>query len=101
MTMSISDTIFNLSGDILTAFSTFVQKMKATELLRIGTQILSLMSKNDIMRDDYKYLDVFESFRNMRSNRVKYRSAIKMLADENNVSERTLERIFKRLSKDI
>ncbi len=81
--------------------STFAEKMKATELLKIGSSLLSIMSENNIMRDDYKYLNAYESFLNMRNNRVKYRSAIKMLSSELNISERTLERIFKRLSKNI
>ena len=82
-------------------FSTFAEKMKATELLKIGTSLLSIMSDNNIMRDDYKYLNAYESFLNMRNNRIKYRSAIKMLSSELNISERTLERIFKRLSKNV
>lgn len=65
----------------------------------IGTPILSLMSEKGIMRDDYKFLKPFEEFQNMRKNRVKYRVAITMLAEENHVSERTLERIFKRLNQ--
>ena len=74
--------------------------MKATELLMVGRPLLSLMAKNGIMRDDYKYLKAYEEYQNMRHNRVKYRSAIRMLAEENNVSESTLERIFRRLSGD-
>ena len=74
--------------------------MRVTELLRIGERILETMSRNNIMRDDFKYLKAYDEFQNMRYNKVKYRSAIRMLAEEYNVSERTLERIFKRLSKD-
>ena len=75
--------------------------MKVTELLIIGKSLLMKMSENGIMLEDYKYIEAFQAFRNMRSNRVKYRSAIKMLAEEYDVSERTIERIFKRLSKKI
>ena len=74
--------------------------MRVTELLRIGERILETMSRNNIMRDDFKYLKAYDEFQNMRYNKVKYRSAIRMLAEEYAVSERTLERIFKRLSKD-
>lgn len=74
--------------------------MRVTELLRIGERILETMSRNNIMRDDFKYLKAYDEFQNMRYNKVKYRSAIRMLAEEYDVSERTLERIFKRLSKD-
>ena len=74
--------------------------MKATELLRIATPILSILTENGIMRDDYLYLDVYLDYLNMRDNHVKYKVAIQMLAEEKRVSTRTLERIFKRLSKD-
>ena len=75
--------------------------MKATELLRLGKGVLETMAKNGIMRDDYKYIESYEAFLNMRRNKMKYKAAIAMLAEENDVSERTLERIFKRLSKEI
>lgn len=72
--------------------------MKVVELLKIGTPILSIMSGNGIMLDDYRYLKAYEEYQNMRYNKVKYREAIRMLAEENDVSQRTLERIFRRLS---
>ena len=72
--------------------------MKVAKLVKISTAMLKLLSENGIRIDDWRYISAYENFLNMRDNRVKYRSAIKMLADENNVSERTLERIFKRLS---
>ena len=68
--------------------------------MKIGTEMLKLMSENDIDRDDYVYIKAYEDFLMMRSNRIKYRNAIRMLAEENKVSERTLERAFKRLSKE-
>lgn len=74
--------------------------MKTTELLRIATPILSILTENGIMRDDYLYLDVYLDYLNMRDNHVKYKVAIQMLAEEKRVSTRTLERIFKRFSKD-
>ena len=74
--------------------------MKVTELLEISMRVLSLMTENGIMRDDYMYLKSYEQFINMRRNHVKYREAIRELAKENHVSQRTLERAFKRLSKE-
>lgn len=74
--------------------------MKVTELLKIGTSMLYIMSQNGIMRDDYQYLQAYEDFLQMRKNRVKYRVAIKLLAEDHNVSERTMERIIKRLSQE-
>lgn len=59
-----------------------------------------MMSENDIMRDDYRYVRAYEEFCAMRKNKVKYREAIRMLAEENHVGQRTLERVFKRIGKD-
>ena len=73
--------------------------MKAIEILKLLSEALKVMSKNDIRIDDYLYIDAYEHFLNMRHNKVKYRTAIKVLSEEKHVSERTLERIFKRLAK--
>lgn len=99
--MSFCDTVFNFRYGFFAQQLPLQKKdMRVTELLRIGERVLEIMSRNNIMRDDFKYLKAYEEFQNMRYNKVKYRSAIKMLADEYNVSERTLERIFSRLSGD-
>ena len=73
--------------------------MKVVELLKVGQELLKLLSKSDIKVTDYQYINAYEDFLNMRANRIKYREVIRILANENHVSERTLERIFKRLSK--
>lgn len=74
--------------------------MKVHELLKISTEILKTMSENGIHRDDYKYVKAYEEFKVMRSNRMKYDAAIKMLAKDYNIGERTLARVFKRLSSE-
>lgn len=73
--------------------------MKVAKLVEISMGMLKLLSDNGIKIDDYLYIDAYEQFLHMRDNRVKYRSAIKILAEEKHVSERTLERVFKRLSR--
>jgi len=72
--------------------------MKVSDFLKISMEMLKLLSANGIKMDDHRYVKAYEAFLNMRRNHVKYRVAIKMIADEEGVSERTLERIFKRLS---
>ena len=72
--------------------------MKVVELLKISMVMLKMMSENGILRDDWQYVRAYEEFLNMRKNRVKHRVAIRMLAEDYHVSERTLERAFKRLS---
>ena len=73
--------------------------MKMAKFVKISIGILKVMSENGIKIDDWQYVDVYEDFLNMRANKVKYRAAIKMLADEKHISQRTLERVFKRLSR--
>lgn len=72
--------------------------MKIVEFVKIGRELLKMLSDYDIRVSDYKYIETYEDFLNLRSHRVKYREAIKTLAEDKKVSERTLERVFKRLS---
>lgn len=72
--------------------------MKIANLMKIDMNMLRILAKHGIRMSDYKYVDVYESYLCMRSNRVKHRAAIAILAEENEISERTMERIFKRLS---
>lgn len=75
--------------------------MKVVKIVEISMDMLKLLSENGIKVDDWQYVDAYLDFLNMRDNHVKYRSAIKMLADEKHISERTLERVFKRFSRII
>lgn len=74
--------------------------MKKVELLKILAEGLKMLSENEVMRDDYRYVPMYEAFINMRSSGVKYRSAVRMLAEEYHVSRATVERIIKRLEGD-
>lgn len=74
--------------------------MKIVELLSVGREMLKLMSENDVMIDDWKYVEAYFTFRQMRRNMVKFRVAIRELADKYNVSTRTMERAIKRLEKE-
>lgn len=74
--------------------------MKKVELLKILAEGLKMLSENEVMRDDYRYVPMYEAFVNMRSSGVKYRSAVRMLAEEYHVSRATVERIIKRLEGD-
>jgi len=71
--------------------------MKVVELLKIGAEMLKLMSKNDVLRDDWRFVPMYESYKTMRSNGIKYRECIRMLSEEYNVSRATIERAIRRL----
>ena len=74
--------------------------MKMIELLKISAEALKLMSRNGIYLEDYKYVEAYDQFLRMRLFGIKYRAAIRMLADEWKVGERTLQRAFRRLEKE-
>lgn len=71
--------------------------MKVYELLKIGCDLLRMMTKHDVLRDDWQYVSLFEEYNAMRANRVKHQAAISMLGEQYKISTRTVERIIKRL----
>lgn len=71
--------------------------MKKVELLKILREGLKMLSKCEIMRDDYRYISMYEEFQNMRRVGVKYRAAVSMLAKEYHIGRATVERAIKRL----
>ena len=69
-------------------------------MLKLGVEVLKTMSRNGIYLKDYEYLEAYEIFKLMRSHGVKYDNAITEISKELRVAKRTLQRAFKRLSKD-
>lgn len=49
--------------------------MEKVELLKILREGLKMLSKCEVMRDDYKYIGMYEEFENMRDMGLKYREA--------------------------
>lgn len=74
--------------------------MKVVELLKIGGELLKLMSENDVKRDDYKFVKMYHEYLSMRKKGVKYRAVIQMLAEEYHVSRASIERAIRRLNQD-
>lgn len=71
--------------------------MKVVELLKLGGEMLKLMSENEVNRDDWRFVPMYEDFQEMRDKGVKYREAVRMLAEDYHVSRATVERAIKRL----
>ena len=71
--------------------------MKLVELVKISMEALKLMSKHDVKLEDYRFVGMYEEFHNMRKLGVKYRAAIKTLAEDYKVSKATIERVIRRL----
>lgn len=71
--------------------------MKVVELLKLGGEMLKLMSRNEVNRDDWRFVPMYEAFLEMRQKGVKYREAVRMLAEEYRVGRATVERAIRRL----
>ena len=74
--------------------------MKIVELLNLGSEMLKLMSENDVKRDYYRYVPMYYEYQNMRRNGMKYREAVKMLARDYRTSRATVERAVKKLGEE-
>ena len=71
--------------------------MKKVELLKLLCEGLKMLSQCEVMRDDYKYIGMYEEFQNMRGVGLKYREAVRRLAKDYHLGRATVERVIKRL----
>lgn len=74
--------------------------MKVVELLKIGGEMLKLMSEKEVKRDYYRFVPMYYEYLNMRKNGIKYRSVIEILANDYNTSRATIERAIRKLEED-
>ena len=74
--------------------------MKVVELVKISSEALKLMSKHDVLRDDWRFVPMYEQYQRMRSLGIKYRECIRTLAKDFNVGTATVERAIRRLSRN-
>lgn len=65
-------------------------------LVKININQLKLMSKLDIKAEDYQYIELYETYMNMRGMRMKVSAILQYLADENGISVSTVKRIINR-----
>ena len=75
--------------------------MKATEILRIGRELLKVMSEFDLRVNDYEYIGMLAEYNEMRRNGDKVDFILAVLADRYKVSESTVKRIVRRLSREV
>ena len=75
--------------------------MEIAEFVRIGQELLKMLSENEVNIGDWKYLKLYEEYKTMRKHRIKYRFAISELAATHHISRAKVERIIRRLKKDV
>lgn len=74
--------------------------MKSIELVKIGEELLKLMSNNGVLRDDWRWISLYDKYFEMRHEGWKHKAAVMVLLEEYHLGERTVERIIKRLRRD-
>lgn len=74
--------------------------MKAVEFLKLTREILKLMSALELKRDDYKNIELYEEYMKMRGEGNKVDYILAHLSIRYNLSESTIKRVIKRLSKE-
>lgn len=74
--------------------------MKKYEALKLIGGTLKMLSDFEVNYDDWRFVPMYEEFQEMREKGVKYREAVRMLAEDYRVSRATVERAIRRLERD-
>ncbi len=75
--------------------------MKCADLVKINRISMELMSKHDIRQSDYAFIELYEEYLVMRDRGDKYNYIIAVLSERYNISDSTVKRIVRRLSKEV
>ena len=75
--------------------------MKVVELVKISKDALKMMSNSGIKTGDWKHLEMFDEYLDMRKNCEKFRYIMAYLSEKYRISESTVKRIIKRLSEEV
>lgn len=75
--------------------------MKAIELLRVGAELLKMMSIFELRRDDYKHIGMYEEYMQRRIAGEKVDAILFDLSEKYSMSESTLKRVVKRLGGEV
>lgn len=76
-----------------------IKEISAYCLLKLNLNQVSLMSKYDLSVDDARYVPMYEEYLEMRAHRLKVTHIISHLAEKYYVSESTVKRVVRRLSR--
>lgn len=75
--------------------------MKIINFVELVAKILEMMSVNDIRTGDEKFVQLFREYEQMRKAGEKYSVCIMVLSERYGVSESTVSRVVRRLSRDV
>ena len=75
--------------------------MKSVKILEIGRELLKLMSEKELHYDDYRFIGMYYEYEYRREHHEKYNVIIDDLSSKYKVSESTVKRVLRRLSREV
>lgn len=75
--------------------------MEAVELLKLGESLIKVMSSFDLNADDWKHIVMYDEYKRMREDGMKYGYIILSLSEKYGISESSVKRIIRRLSQKV
>lgn len=75
--------------------------MKVADLLKIGGEMLKLLSKYDVKMDDYRFAELYFEYERRSKNHEKYIVIVAELAELYGISQSTVERVIGRLRRTV
>lgn len=75
--------------------------MKRVEILKLGRELLRLMSENDLKINDYLFVGMFYEYEFLRKEHEKYANVIDILSRKYRISQSKVKRILRRISKEV
>ena len=75
--------------------------MKVVKILEIGRDLLKFVSDNELRYDDYRFIGMYYEYEYRRTQHEKYDIIVSSLSGKYKVSESTVKRVIRRLSKEV
>ena len=75
--------------------------MKVVELLKINKSAMESLSKCDIKKGDFRFVPLYDEYVHLREKGEKYWYVITHLSERYKVSESSVKRLIKRLSREV
>ena len=75
--------------------------MVVADLLKIGGELLKMLSKYDVKTNDYRFADLYFEYEQRRKDNEKYMCIVDELANKYKVSPSTVERYIRKFRKAV
>ena len=75
--------------------------MLVANFIKMGRDFLELLSTYDIKTDDYKYVDMYVEYEDMKRRKLKTSYAVAVLSKKYKMSESSIYRVVRRFRKPV